>query len=124
VAALIFIRTSTTTRWSSRRTCGSRDSTDLPQRLAAAPVAYSRSSWGNDANPHGWNINQPEDMNAARKAWQNHSAEHVGDRSCAPKVAFAFWQLNKPENEHPNGWITNSCKSEANNLLKAARSIR
>ncbi len=69
-------------------------------------------------------MNQPEDMNAAKTALRNGTAEHVGDRGFDPKVASAFWQLNKPENEHHNWWLTRNCKSEANNLVNTAKSIR
>jgi len=73
-------------------------------------------SWGNSANPTGWNLNQPEDLAAARQALQNGDAQQVGDSSMDPFFQQAFNQLNNPANKHMNGLVGRNCKTEATNL--------
>jgi len=81
-------------------------------------------SWGNSANTHGWNYNQPEDMSAASEALGNGDATKIGNSSFDPFVNQAFNDLNKPENEHANWGVCNNCKSEANNLANLAHSLQ
>jgi len=69
-------------------------------------------SWGNAANLQGWNLNQPEDIKAAAQALQNGDAQKVAPSFVDPYYRKAFDQLNKPENNHANGVITNNCKTE------------
>jgi RHS repeat-associated protein len=78
-------------------------------------------SWGNSANPRGWNKNQPEDRTAAGKAIVNKSAQHEGGADLDEKVDKAFDGLNKKENEHYNKVITDNCKTETNKLLDKAK---
>lgn len=73
-------------------------------------------SWGNSANPTGWNLNQPEDLTAARQALQNGDAQQVGDSSMDPFFQQAFNQLNNPANKHMNGLVGRNCKTETTNL--------
>lgn len=73
-------------------------------------------SWGNSANPTGWNLNQPEDMKAASQALQNGDAQLVGDDYMDPFYRQAFDQLNNPANNHTNLVVGRNCKTETTNL--------
>ncbi|MGB9154632.1 MAG: RHS repeat-associated core domain-containing protein [Alphaproteobacteria bacterium] len=74
-------------------------------------------SWGDDANLTGWSIDQPLDNNAAQQALNNGRAEWVAGSPLDPYIGQAFNVLNNPAFNHANGWIINSCKTEANNLI-------
>jgi RHS repeat-associated protein len=78
-------------------------------------------SWGNKANPQGWNKVQPEDRKAAQEAVRDGRIRWEGDESFDNKVEQAFHELNRPENQHKNWVVTNNCKSEAQKLLARAR---
>lgn len=81
-------------------------------------------SWGNDQNLTGWTKNAPIDIAAAREALAQGKAERVGDASLDPYVESTFQSLNKPENEHENGIVTDNCKTEANKLVDTAKKER
>jgi len=81
-------------------------------------------SWGNTANLHGWNIDQPEDWTAADEALKKGYAQREGDASLDPYVDAAYDLLNKKENEHVNLGVTRNCKQETQNLLGNARRIQ
>jgi hypothetical protein len=49
-------------------------------------------SWGNTANPTGWNLNQPEDIAAALQALQNGDAQLVANSNVDPFYVQAFNQ--------------------------------
>ncbi len=74
-------------------------------------------SWGNDANLHGWNIDQPIDLKTANEAIKRGYAQHVGGPDLDPFVAKAYDDLNESVFEHGNGIITSNCKTEAGKLL-------
>ena len=78
-------------------------------------------SWGNKANTTGWNKNQPEDRKAAEEAFRDRQVRWEGDEGFDNKVDDAFNRLNKPENQHRNGLVTNNCKTETQKLLSTAR---
>jgi len=80
-------------------------------------------SWGNEANLRGWNMDQPLDLGAARQALDKTEAEWVGDSSLNGDVKTAFSILNRKENEHENGLISNNCKTEASRLVDVAKSV-
>jgi len=80
-------------------------------------------SWGNTANPVGWNLDQAEDMKAAAQALANGDAQMVGGDYMDPFYRQAFDQLNNPANNHGNGWVHNNCKTEANNLRQRATQL-
>ena len=73
-------------------------------------------SWGNAANLQGWNLNQPEDINAAQQALQNGYAQKVAPSFMDTYYSQAFNQLNNPANNHGNGVLFNNCKAETGNL--------
>ena len=77
-------------------------------------------SWGNTANEHGWNLNQPEDLAAAVVALKKGYAKRVAPSFVDPYYRKAFNQLNNPKNDHRNGIITNNCKTETVKLNKLA----
>ncbi len=85
-------------------------------------------SWGNSANPRGWNVNQSEDRAAANAALASNSQfylNRIGDSSLDPFVDMAYYVLlNDPAHTHPNYWIGPNCKSEANDLTDLALSLR
>ena len=78
-------------------------------------------SWGNTANTHGGNLDQPEDIAAANDALKNGSGWKEGEKDLDPFVEKAFNELNKKENEHRNWGIGRNCKTETGNLLYKAR---
>ncbi len=80
-------------------------------------------SWGNAANTHGWNLNQPEDMEAAREALVNGDAMLVDPGSMDRYYRQAFNQLNKKENEHQNLLVGRNCKAETNKLHDLAHTL-
>ncbi|MDR3412318.1 MAG: kelch repeat-containing protein [Formivibrio sp.] len=80
-------------------------------------------SWGNTANPVGWNLDQAEDMKAAAQALANGDAQMVGGDYMDPFYRQAYDQLNNPANNHGNGWVHNNCKTEANNLRQRATQL-
>jgi hypothetical protein len=78
-------------------------------------------SWGNTANQHGWNLDQPEDIAAAEDALRNPgSLDRRGGADLDSYVDMAFNEVNKPENEH-RWWPWNNCKHGANGLLNEAQ---
>lgn len=85
-------------------------------------------SWGNSANPRGWNLNQSEDQAAANAALASNSGfylNRVGDSSLDPFVDLAYYLLlNDPAHTHPNYWVTGNCKSEATDLTDLALALR
>ena len=82
-------------------------------------------SWGNTANPRGWNKDQSEDVKAAQKALDaGKGLNKVGDSKLDPYVEKAFNKLNTKENEHRNLGIARNCKWESKNLLKEARELQ
>lgn len=83
-------------------------------------------SWGNTANPEGWNEDQPEDIAAANEALKlgGNYLNKVGDSSLDPYVNQAFNNLKQNEPEHPNGIIDNNCKSEATGLTDEAQQLQ
>jgi len=83
----------------------------------------STYSWGNAANLTGWNLNQPEDIAAAREALQKGYAVKIGPSFVDPYYRRAFNTLNNPINDHRNGVIVNNCKSETVNLNHLATSL-
>ena len=83
----------------------------------------STYSWGNAANLEGWNLNQPENINAAKQTLKNGDAKNVSPSFMAPYYRLAFDQLNKPANNHRNGIIYNNCKTETAKLNNFAREL-
>ena len=82
-------------------------------------------SWGSDPNPRGWNIDaQQLEIDTAQDALANGWAERVGDSSLDPYVRVAADGLNHRENEHMNGWLKNTCKTEADNLVDTAKQLQ
>ena len=81
-------------------------------------------SWGNAANPRGWNIDQREDKSTAEQGLRKDWAKKEGDSRLDRQVQKAFDQLNNKNNEHANGWIRNNCKDEAQKLLNKARELQ
>jgi hypothetical protein len=81
-------------------------------------------SWGNSANPHGWNRNQAEDLVAAFDAIDKGYAQHVADSSLDKYVDKAYDELNKPQNEHVNCWVFGNCKTEKTKLIDEAERLR
>jgi RHS repeat-associated protein len=80
-------------------------------------------SWGNTDNTHGWSIDQPEDIAAAKEALRTGSAEHRGGAMFDKYVAEAFNEMNVPERQHP--WrLWNTCKTEARSLLRRADELK
>ncbi len=69
-------------------------------------------SWGNEANPKGWNLNQPEDVRAATEALQKGLARKVAPAFMDAYYRKAFDQLNNPKNSHFNWIIFDNCKDE------------
>ena len=78
-------------------------------------------SWGNTANEHGWNKDQPEDIAAAKEAVANGYLQWEGGSALDPYVDQAFNELNLPANEHRNLGVARNCKTEAGNLLDQAK---
>jgi RHS repeat-associated protein len=81
-------------------------------------------SWGNSANIHGWNLNQPEDIKAGKEALDEGDAIRVGDASLDVFVDVAFKNKNKKENDHANGVFFNNCKYEATDLVNDAVNLQ
>ena len=80
-------------------------------------------SWGNSANTHGWNEDQPEDINAANQAIRDNATEWRGDSDLDPYIDQAFHEKDNPANEH--GWRPwNTCKTEARSLLRRAHELQ
>ncbi len=77
-------------------------------------------SWGNDANLNGWNLDQPLDVLTAKEALDKGLAEKVAGPEFDAYVGQAFMDLNKPQNQHINGIITNNCKTETSKLIDRA----
>jgi RHS repeat-associated protein len=89
-------------------------------------------SWGNNANLHGWNKNQPEDIHAANEAIKSDKDNQAqndnnssnlnkqGGDDLDPCVDEAFSDINKPENEHGNWIIYRNCKTAASKLVELA----
>jgi hypothetical protein len=82
-------------------------------------------SWGNDGRS--WNLDRPEDVSAANAAL-NHGdpGRTVGNGTEAFNWAVnrAFEEfLRDPSQSHGNGWITQNCKTEADELLDGAREL-
>jgi len=80
-------------------------------------------SWGNDANPHGWNLNQPLDIKTAKEALEKDLAEYIGSAELDKFIKDAFDQLKDPSNNHANGLVMNNCKEEAGNLIDLAKRL-
>jgi RHS repeat-associated protein len=80
-------------------------------------------SWGNSANPNGWNFDQPEDIAAAMQALQNGDAQQVGDSNMDPSYQQAFDQLNNPANKHLNLVVGRNCKTENKKLRQLAQQL-
>ncbi len=80
-------------------------------------------SWGNTANTRGWNLNQPEDMEAAYEALQNGDAMLQDPGSMDEYYRQAFVQLNKKANEHRNGLVGRNCKTETKKLHDLAHKL-
>jgi RHS repeat-associated protein len=78
-------------------------------------------SWGNAANPRGWNKNQPEDRCAAQQALKSGKLTKVGDSDLDPYIDSTFNSMNYFQFEHANHWIIDNCKTEANNLIQGAQ---
>ena len=85
-------------------------------------------SWGNTANTHGWNIDQPEDLKAAYLAlWAHRNAyqlNQLGGDDFNQYVAQAFTNLNRKSNQHANWGVCYNCKTEATNLIEEAKRVR
>jgi RHS repeat-associated protein len=81
-------------------------------------------SWGNRANPRGWNKDQPEDLTAAKGALKLRWGKWVGGEDLDPKVAKAFDELNRKANQHRNLGIVWNCKTEAAKLIARAKQMR
>jgi uncharacterized protein RhaS with RHS repeats len=81
-------------------------------------------SWGNAANQKGWNLDQPLDLTTGAQSLKNLQAEWVGGPSLDPYVAQAFGYLNNPQFSHQNGYLTNNCKTETDNLLDVAEALQ
>jgi RHS repeat-associated protein len=83
-------------------------------------------SWGNSANPNGWNKNQLEDLTAAQTAvnfpWW--AGTQVGGDDLDPYIEQAYSLMIDPIFMHPNGVVANNCKSEANNLIELAKALK
>lgn len=84
-------------------------------------IVSATYSWGNEANLHGWNLNQNIDMRSAQEAINKGLAEKVGDASFDPFVRQAYSSLNKKEYEHYNWFVANNCKAETTNLINKAK---
>jgi len=80
-------------------------------------------SWGNEANPRGWNLDQSLDIKTAREALDKGYAQKISPAFMDAYYRKAFNQLNKPQFEHSNGVITNNCKTETGNLNERAWSL-
>lgn len=78
-------------------------------------------SWGNDANLKGWNKDQTLDLKTARDAINNDQAAKIGGGKLDEAVGQQFDVMNKKENEHSNLIVICNCKSEADNLIQAAK---
>jgi hypothetical protein len=78
-------------------------------------------SWGNSANPTGWNKDQIEDIFAAYDALEKGYGELVGCDNLDPFVDYAYEFMRRFEQEHPNGGINNNCKTEASDLIDFAQ---
>ena len=81
-------------------------------------------SWGNTANTKGWNIDQPEDIAAAKEALAKKYQQNEGDSNLDPFVDQAFNNLNRKENEHQNLILGNNCKTETKKLLDNAKKLQ
>jgi hypothetical protein len=84
----------------------------------------STYSWGNDANSHGWNRNQPLDVKTAAEALQSGLAERIGGRDLDPYVEGAFATMNRSQYNHVNGFVSNNCKAEADRLIERAKALQ
>jgi len=80
-------------------------------------------SWGNTANLHGWNLNQPEDLAAAAQALNNGDAVLEDGDYMDPFYQQAFNDLNNPANNHANWIVGRNCKTEATNLSVHAHQL-
>ena len=80
-------------------------------------------SWGNDANLHGWNIDQALDIKTAGEALRKDLADRVGGDELDCFVDQAYNKLNKKENKHLNFFFFSNCKSEAQKLLDEANQL-
>jgi len=80
-------------------------------------------SWGNTANPSGWNLDQSEDIAAAQEALAWEFATKIGEAFMDPYYNQAFNMLNNVEPTHGNGVVTNNCKTEATNLSNLATAL-
>jgi len=81
-------------------------------------------SWGNAANPEGWNLDQPLDIEAAQDALRTGNAETIGDATLDPYVQQAFDYFNNPDFDHLNLFFVENCKAETKKLLDYARSLQ
>jgi hypothetical protein len=78
-------------------------------------------SWGNSADPHGWNFNQIEDIEAAEGALRRGRARWTGDRDFDNCINRAFDVMRQAENSrHMNLILFLNCKTEAMNLIHEA----
>jgi len=87
-------------------------------------------SWGNSANPTGWNLNQREDVRAAEEALKLNPRlrslvlEKVGDADLDPFIDKAYDILDQHGTKHNNRLVSDNCKSEANRLITVAKWLR
>jgi RHS repeat-associated protein len=83
-------------------------------------------SWGNTENLRGWNLDRSLDRKAAEMARKMPSLfqSKVGDSKLDPYIQKAYEALNKKENEHANGVVTNNCKTEASKLIEKAKELQ
>jgi RHS repeat-associated protein len=81
-------------------------------------------SWGNIKNPKGWNLDQPEDIAAAKRDLANGNAKRVGGEDLDPYIDLAFRDLNTKTNEHRNLFVCRNCKTETNNLITKALELK
>lgn len=78
-------------------------------------------SWGNRADPRGWNFDQTEDIDAAQGALGKGKAGWKGDAAFDRLVIKAFTVLSQAESSrHMNFILFLSCKTEAANLIHQA----
>jgi RHS repeat-associated protein len=84
-------------------------------------------SWGNTADPTGWNEpDRPEDVAAAKRALElgGNYLNKIGDSSLDKYMEDAFKDLKQNAPHHKNGGVDNNCKSEATNLEDKAKQLQ
>ena len=78
-------------------------------------------SWGNEANPTGWNFDAPEDIAAANLSLTTGKGLDLAGGYELDD--FVSWRAKKLANQPGHKWVPwSQCKTEAHNLIEGAKS--